>query len=71
MTNGEKLRAKDYIMRTETPLVKSGKSNGIWFVVEHRLRRTLAGYEVRINGTTATFVDLDDAVEFYNKGGVI
>lgn len=69
--NGEKIKAKDYIMRTETPLVRSKRSCGIWFVVEHRLRRTLAGYEVRIAGKTATFVDLGDAVDFYNKGGVI
>lgn len=69
--NGEKIRATDYIMRTETPLAKSGRRNGIWFIVEHKLKKTRAGYEARINGKTGTFYNLGDAVDFYNNGGVI
>lgn len=67
MING-RLFIKDYLMRTETPLYRQ-KSDGLWFVVEHKAKRTRAGYEVRVNGITATFVDLADAVDFYNRGG--
>lgn len=69
--NGERIRATDYIMRTEQPLVKCGRNDGIWFVVEHKLKKTRAGYEARINGITGTFYNLGDAVDFYNDGGVI
>lgn len=62
-----KLRAQDYEMRTEKPLYKRGK-DGLYFVVEHRARRTRAGYEARRNGVTAMFVNLADAVNFFNGG---
>lgn len=71
MKTAERIYIKNYLMHTETPLVRTGKSNGIWFVVEHKLKRSRAGYEVRINGRTATFVDFVDAVNFYNNGGKI
>lgn len=62
-----KLRVKDYEMRTETPLYRHGK-DGLYFIVEHKAKRTRAGYEARRKGRTATFVDLRDAINFYNGG---
>lgn len=62
-----KLRTKDYVMRVETPLYRHGK-DGLYFIVEHKARRTRAGYEARRKGKTATFVNLTDAIDFYNGG---
>lgn len=62
-----KLRTKDYEMRVETPLYRHGK-DGLYFIVEHKARRTRAGYEARRKGKTATFVNLIDAIDFYNGG---
>lgn len=63
-----KLRTKDYEMRVVTPLYRHGK-DGVYFIVEHKPKRTRAGYEARRKGTTAVFVDLADAIDFYNGGG--
>lgn len=63
-----KLRTKDYEMRVVTPLYRHGK-DGLYFIVEHKPRRTRAGYEARRKGKTATFVNLTDAIDFYNGGG--
>lgn len=62
-----KLRTKDYEMRVVTPLYRHGK-DGLYFVVEHKPTRTRAGYEARRKGKTATFVNLTDAIDFYNGG---
>lgn len=62
-----KLRTKDYEMRVVTPLYRHGK-DGLYFIVEHKPRRTRAGYEARRKGKTATFVNLTDAIDFYNGG---
>lgn len=63
-----KLRTKDYEMRVETSLYRHGK-DGLYFIVEHKPTRTRAGYEARRKGKTAVFVDLADAIDFYNGGG--
>lgn len=62
-----KLRTKDYEMRVVTPLYRHGK-DGLYFIVEHKPTRTRAGYEARRKGKTATFVNLTDAIDFYNGG---
>lgn len=64
----ERLSIKDYEMRVETPLYRNG-GDGLYFIVEHKPKHTRAGYEVRSNGEAATFVDLADAINFYNGGG--
>lgn len=63
-----KLRTKDYEMRVVTPLYRHGK-DGLYFIVEHKPKRTRAGYEARRKGKTAVFVNLTDAIDFYNGGG--
>lgn len=62
-----KLRTKDYEMRVVTPLYRHGK-DGLYFIVEHKPTRTRAGYEARRKGKTAVFVELADAIDFYNGG---
>lgn len=51
------------------PMHRDGRGKTLWFVVEHQPERTRAGYEVEMGKKSAQFVDLRDAVKFYNERG--
>jgi hypothetical protein len=67
MEESLKLRTSDYLMTVRTPLAR-GSRGGLWFVVEHKAKRTRAGYEVQRGTKTAQFVNLEDAIKYYNGG---
>lgn len=49
------------------PMHRDGRGKTLWFVVEHKPERTRAGYEVQQGKKTVQFVDLRDAVRYFNK----
>ena len=48
------------------PMHRDGRKM-LYFVVEHQPDHTRAGYEVKQGGKTIQFVDLADAVKFFNE----
>ena len=60
------LRARMFEGLTSSYPLYRGESKGLFFVVEHHSHKTRAGYEVRKGSRTVTFINLSDAINFYN-----
>lgn len=50
------------------PLYREGNKTLYW-TIEHHATESLGGYEVQIEGKSQVFFKLDQAVDYFNKGG--
>lgn len=66
MANCELRMSKFANLTQRYPMHRDGRKT-LYFVVEHRPDHTCAGYEVEQGGKAAQFVDLADAVKFFNE----
>ena len=66
MSNCELRMNKFANLTQKYPMHRDGRKT-LYFVVEHQPDHTRAGYEVEQGGKTTQFVDLADAVKFFNE----
>lgn len=66
MANCELRMSKFANLTQRYPMHRDGRRT-LYFVVEHHPDHTRAGYEVERDGKTVQFVDLADAVKFFNE----
>lgn len=67
MANCELRMSKFANLTQRYPMHRDGRKT-LYFVVEHHPDHTCAGYEVERDGKAVQFVDLTDAIKFFNDG---
>ncbi len=67
MANCELRMSKFANLTQKYPMHRDGRKT-LYFVVEHQPDHTRAGYEVERDGKAVQFVDLTDAIKFFNDG---